>query len=39
MWSGSPDLTLSVIRGFYGHSDLLYVLCLDLFLCRMGEGE
>ncbi|RRF57837.1 hypothetical protein [Klebsiella pneumoniae] len=28
MWSGSPDLTLSVITGFYGHSDLymFYVL-------------
>lgn len=39
MWSGSPDLTLSVITGFYGHSDLLYVLCLDLFLLSDGEGE
>lgn len=37
MWSGSPDLTLSVITGFfYGHSDLLYVLCLDLFLLSDG---
>lgn len=33
MWAGSPDLTLSVITGFFfSHSDLLYVLCLDLFL-------
>lgn len=32
MWAGSPDLTLSVITGFFSHSDLLYVLCLDLLL-------
>lgn len=27
MWAGSPDLTLSVITGFYSHS--------DLFICFM----
>ncbi|BDO06300.1 hypothetical protein KAM622c_58870 (plasmid) [Klebsiella quasipneumoniae subsp. quasipneumoniae] len=28
MWADSPDLT----RVFYSHSNLLYVLCLDLLL-------
>ncbi len=39
MWASSPDLTLSVITGFFSHSDLLYVYVLIYYFDRMGAGE
>ncbi|HBQ0141383.1 TPA: hypothetical protein MCK68_005752 [Klebsiella pneumoniae] len=40
MWSGSPDLTLSVITGFFTATVIFYMFYVLIYsFCRMGEGE
>ncbi|MEW5035697.1 hypothetical protein ACRFIM_27730, partial [Klebsiella pneumoniae] len=40
MWAGSPDLTLSVITGFFSATVIFYMFyVLIYYFDRMGAGE
>ncbi|WP_276086028.1 hypothetical protein [Klebsiella quasipneumoniae] len=39
MWAGSPDLTLSVITGFFTATVIFYMFVLIYYFERMGAGE